>query len=450
MQVSRQNLDAQNALLKVEIENKDYAEKVQKSLDKHRKTAKIPGFRPGTVPLSLIQKKYGKAVLAEELNKLSNEGVSNFIRQNNIEILGHPIPKMDADVVGDFDRPDQFEFIFEIGLVPTFDYHSVLKGGIEYNTVRVDDNLVTQQIEDIQRRYGKLVNAEHAEAKDMVLGQLVELNEDGTVKENGVKHNTTVSLEYLDNPKGIEVLLGKKKEDVVHLDPDWVSKNEEDKISLLGIKAEDLPNVGNSFQFTVTEVKRMEKAEMNEELFAKLFREGEITDETGLRARIHKDLEQMFEQDADRLLTRKAYDLLVEKVEMNFPETFLKKWIKMSSENPISDEDLNKEFDGYLKSLKWQMIQTRIFKDAEIRISNEEVITFTKGLMLNNYAQYGIPAPEDAELEASARNMLSNKEQANGIYDQLAEQKLTSFFKSNMSLKMKPLTYEVFVQELKK
>jgi trigger factor len=122
----------------------------------------------------------------------------------------------------------------------------------------------------------------------------------------------------------------------------------------------------------------------------------------------------------------------------------------MSSENPISDEDLNKEFDGYLKSLKWQMIQTRIFKDAEIRISNEEVITFTKGLMLNNYAQYGIPAPEDAELEASARNMLSNKEQANGIYDQLAEQKLTSFFKSNMSLKMKPLTYEVFVQELKK
>ena len=122
----------------------------------------------------------------------------------------------------------------------------------------------------------------------------------------------------------------------------------------------------------------------------------------------------------------------------------------MSSENPISDEDLNKEFDGYLKSLKWQMIQTRIFKDAEIRISNEEVITFTKGLMLNNYAQYGIPAPEDAELDASARNMLSNKEQANGIYDQLAEQKLTSFFKSNMSLKMKPLTYEVFVQELKK
>ena len=450
MQVTRQDLDAQNALLKVEIENKDYAEKVQKSLDKYRKTAKIPGFRPGTVPLGLIQKKYGKAVLAEELNKLSNEGVWNFIRQNNIEILGHPIPKMDADVVGDFDQPNRFEFIFEIGLVPSFEYQSVLKGGIEYNTVRVDENLVTQQIEDIQRRYGKLVSEEIAAEKDMVLGQMIELHEDGSIKENGVKHNTTISLEFLDNPKGIEVLLGKKKDDTVTLDPDWVSKNEEDKISLLGIKAEDLTNIGSFFQFKVTDVKRMEKADLNEELFAKLFKEGEITDESGLRARVFKDLEQMFEQDADRLLTRKAYDLLVEKVEMNFPETFLKKWIKMSSENPISDEDLNKEFEGYLKSLKWQMIQTRIFKDAEIRISNEEVITFTKGLMLNNYAQYGIPAPEDAELEASARNMLSNKEQANGIYDQLAEQKLTAFFKSNMSLKMKPLTYEVFVQELKK
>jgi trigger factor len=183
MQVTRQDLDAQNALLKVEIENKDYAEKVQKSLDKYRKTAKIPGFRPGTVPLGLIQKKYGKALLAEELNKLAREGVSNFIRENAIEILGHPIPKMDADVVGDFDQPNRFEFIFEIGLVPSFEYQSVLKGGIEYNTVRVDENLVTQQIEDIQRRYGKLVSAEIAAEKDMVLGQMIELHEDGSIKE---------------------------------------------------------------------------------------------------------------------------------------------------------------------------------------------------------------------------------------------------------------------------
>jgi len=165
---------------------------------------------------------------------------------------------------------------------------------------------------------------------------------------------------------------------------------------------------------------------------------------------VFKDLEQMFERDADRLMTRKVYDQLMIDVSMVFPEAFLKRWIKMSASSPIADDEIEKEFEAYLKSLKWQLIQTKIFKDSDTKLVYEEVLAFTKGLIISNYAQYGLPAPEEKELESAARELLTKKEQANSIYDQLAEEKLTQYFKANASLKMKPLSYDDFVAEMKK
>ena len=158
----------------------------------------------------------------------------------------------------------------------------------------------------------------------------------------------------------------------------------------------------------------------------------------------------MFERDADRLMTRKVYDRLMSDVSMDFPEAFLKRWIVASAQKPISEEEINAEFQAYLNSLKWQLIQSKIFKDSNTQLVYDEVIAFTKALIVNNYAQYGLPAPEDAELEASARELLTKKDQANSIYDQLAEEKLTQYFKTNASLKMKPLSYDDFLAEMKK
>jgi len=247
-----------------------------------------------------------------------------------------------------------------------------------------------------------------------------------------------------------KLLIGKGKDATFTLDPSIVSKDDADKASLLGLSTETLPGQDVMFEFKITDIKRMELAELNTELFGKLFQDGEITDETGLRARVQKDLEQMFERDADRLMTRKVYDQLMANVSMVFPETFLKRWIKMSASSPIADDEIEKEFEAYLKSLKWQLIQTKIFKDSDTKLVYEEVLAFTKGLIISNYAQYGLPAPEDKELEASARELLTKKEQANSIYDQLAEEKLTQYFKANASLKMKPLSYDDFVAEMKK
>jgi trigger factor len=445
MIITRENVDALNATLQVKITADDYSNKVKNALEKYRKTAKIPGFRPGNVPMGMIQKQYGKTVLAEELNKLANDGVYNFITENKIEILGNPIPKSDAEVKGDFNAPSDFEFTFEIGLSPTIDMSKAMNSKFDYTTIKVDAKLIDQQVEDLRRRYGKLSSVETAEDKDMILGVFNELEADGSKKENGISNSTTISLEFLKEKSASKLLLGKKIGDSFELDPTSVSKDAKDKSTLLGISEDAVAELKSKFEFTITDIKRMEMAEMNAELFGKLFQEGEVNSEEDLRNRVKTDMEQMFSKDADKLLTRNVFNTIMEKTNIDFPSAFLKRWIRMTNEKPVTEDEIEQDFEAYLQSLKWQMIQTKIFKDNDIQLSQIEVLEHTKELLRGNYAQYGIPAPDDKELIETAARLLQNKEQASGIYDQLAEQKLTNFFKANVTLNNKSVSYDDFV-----
>lgn len=446
MNVVRQDVDALNAVLKVNISPADYSDKVKVKLEKYRKTAKIPGFRPGHVPMALIQKQYGKSVLAEELNKMVNDALYAFISENKIEILGNPIPKVGSEVKGDFDHPTDFEFEYEIGMPSSFVLPLNDKSKYDYLKVKVDSKLLDKQIEDLRRRYGKLSSAEEVGENDLVLAQFVELNEDGEIKAGGIMHSSTVSLEFMDNKKVQKELIGKKKGDKIVVDPANVSRGGKDTASMLGIKEEDLDTISNKFQMTINEIKHMELADLNQELYDRLFGEGVVNSEEDLRKRITADLEGMFSNDSDRMLTRTIYEDLVENTKLDLPNGFLKRWIKLSNEKEISDEQLEKEYDGYAKGLKWQLIQGNIFKTNEIKLDNKEVIDFTKGLLVSNYSQYGIPAPEDNELTKTALEVLQNKDEANKIYDMLAEQKLTQFFKKTVKLKDKEVSYDEFVE----
>ena len=233
--------------------------------------------------------------------------------------------------------------------------------------------------------------------------------------------------------------------DCLEIDPSKVSKGDKDKASLLGISESELVGLTDRFKFTVTEIKKMEMAELDTELFNKLFANGEVSSEEELRNRVSSDLEKMFAGDSERILTRDVYNYLLKETNMNFPKDFLRRWIKLSSEKPVTDEEIDTEFEAYLKSLKWQLIQTRIFKENNIQVSQEDALNHTKGLLIGNYAQYGMPAPDDAELVETAKRLLTNKEQANTIYDQLAEKKLTDYFKSTVNLKTKEVSYDDFV-----
>jgi len=444
MKITRQEIDAQNGVLKVEIAAPDYQNKVKAALDKYRKTAKIPGFRPGHVPAGLIQKQFGKSVLAEELNKITNDALYRFIIDEKLDILGNPLP-IENGVEGNFDQPENFTFSYEIGYSPSFELPITAKTKVDYATVKIDKDLITKQVEDLRRRYGKLISSEAVSAKDMVMGKFEEL-EGSEVKADGISHSTTISMEFLENKAAIKLLTGKKINESFELDPKDVSKGPEDAAAMLGISPEAYAELNSKFQFTVNDVKRMELSELNEEFFQKLFGD-EVKTEAEMNKRIEADLARMFEEDSDRLFTRKVYDMLLEKTTMNFPEAFLKRWIKTSAEKPITDEEIEKEFAAYLLSLKWQLIQTKIFKENNIQLTNEEVLDFTKNLVIGNYAQYGLPSPEEAELLETAQRLLQNKEQANGIYDRLAERKLTDYFKSAVSMTKKEMKYDDFVAQ---
>ena len=446
MNVIRQDVDALNAVLKITIAPEDYQKKVSAILDKHRKTAKIPGFRPGHVPMGMIQKQYGKAVLIEELNKVVNDTLSNYIRENKIEILGNPIPKEGVEVIGSFEKPEIFEFEYEIGLTPKIEVPLSSKSKYDYIKVKIDKDLVDKQIDDLRRRYGKLLSVDSIEDRDMILAQFVELKEDGSILEGGILHSSTISMEYVVDDNVKKELLGKMKNDKVVVKPSTVSRGAKDTAAMLGIKEEELSTISDKFQMTINEIKRMELAEMNQELFDKLFGPGAITSDKELRERISVDMAGMFSGDSDRLLTREIFNDLIVKTKVELPNKFLKRWIKLSQETPITDEQIDLEFDNYLKNLKWQLIQGTIFRENKIGLDNQEVIEFTKSLLISNFAQYGIPAPEEKELLASAMQVLQNREEANRVYDMLAEQKLTQYFKTTVKLNEKEVSYDKFVE----
>ena len=446
MKITKENVDDLNAILNVKVEKKDYQENVDKALTDYRKSANIPGFRKGKVPMGMIRKQYGKSVLGDELNRLVSDSLFKYVDEQEFEILGNPLPKNDVEIKGDFDNPADFEFAYEIGISPEVDVKITGKNKYEYTRVKVDKKLIDKQVEDLTRRYGKLVDGEEVGEKDMIIGQLVELDEKGEIKEGGVMNSSTISMEFVEDEEVKKELIGKKSAEQVVVNPISISKGGSDTASMLGIEEDQLDTISDQFQLTIKEVKIMEPAEMNQELFDKLFGEGEVKSEKELRDRVKADMEKMFEKDSEKILTRRISDDLIEKTNMQLPNEFLKKWIVASQEEPISMEDVEKDYGNYSRSLKWQLIQNKIFKDNDMKVEQEEALNYTKGLLVNQYAQYGMPTPEDAELVQSAQKVLSDKKESQQIFDMLAEEKLTKFFKETVKLEEKEVDYDEYVK----
>ena len=265
MNIVREDIDALNATLKVVVSPKDYESKVSNALIKYSKTAKIPGFRDGKIPMGMIKKQYGKGVLSEELNRFVNESLHNYITENKIDILGNPIPSEANGFKGDFEKPTEFEFTYDIGLVPDIKVALSSKNKFNYYKVKVDKKLIEKQTEDLRRRYGKLVSVGEVGEKDMILAQFVELNEDQSIKEAGVLHSSTISMEFVEDQKTTKELLGKKVGDKVIVDPAKVSKGGKDTAAMLGVKEDELNDLSNEFQMTITEIKFAYGKEYKEE-----------------------------------------------------------------------------------------------------------------------------------------------------------------------------------------
>jgi len=444
MEISTSQIDQLNALIKVNVKPEDYRNQYDKAMRDYRKQVTMPGFRAGNVPISVIQKKYGKAILAEELNKIINQALYKHIEENKLKILGNPLPT-EGTGAGDWDNPDQFEFQYQIGYSPAVDMSQVLKQHINLYAIKVDDVVIDRQINDLARRYGKMSDPEFSEEKDMLIGTFVELDENAQIKAGGIMKDSTISLEFLKDEVTKNSLVGKKVGDKLILDPFKVEPDHDELGKMLGISHAQVHHLHHPFQFTIKQLGRMEGAELNQELFNKVYGPGAVSDEAGFRAKVSEDLSRMFNRETERLFRRDLVESILDHVKIDLPDTFLKKWIAAANEKPVSPEQVEQDYPGYSRGLKWQLIETRIAEENNLKINQEELFAFTANIMRQQYAQHGLEL-DDEQVEGMVRNALSKREDINRTYEMMMEDKVVAYLRQNVSTTEKHVTYEEFVQ----
>jgi len=447
MDVSVKNIDDLNAVLTVKISNKDYTAPYETSLKQHRKQMQLPGFRKGHIPTSIIKKKYGPSILAEEIDKILNKSIYDHISENKINILGNPIPIEDEKKHIDWKNPGDFEFAYELGIAPKFDLDLPGKYKFTMYQPKIDKDLINKQSNDFAKRYGKLVSIEVAGEKDMVLANFKELDESGQIVKEGFNHSSTVSMEFVEDKKSKKQLLGSKPKDEFKINPKLISRGDVDMAAMLGIDKERAKVYTRNVLMTVNEIKTLEPANIDVTLFDKIYGAGEVKTEQEFNQKIEEDLKKMFVADMDRVFKKEVSSTLIKKLKLKLPDEFLKKWI-LSSNKEAKKDQVEKEYEMYADGLKWQLIENNIIKDQKIKVEGEELLNFTMGLIGNQYAQYGMMIPEEAELKKAAQNVLSNNEEARKINDMIYDRKVMDYLKSTLKITDKLIAHADFVKKV--
>jgi trigger factor len=443
MNVTTKKTDDLNAILRVSIKEADYREAVDKTLVDYRKKANIPGFRPGKVPAGLIKKQFGKAIMVEEVNKMLQDSVFEHIKKEEMDILGSPLPVVSDSL--DWENQSDFDFDYEVGLSPKFELKISSKTKMTYLKVVADEEMLNRYITDYARRFGTMSYPEVIEENAILKGDFVELAEEGSPKEGGINLNTTLALDAFTEDTQKE-LKGKGVNDEMRFNKDSF-KDDFRLAGVLKVEEEALATSSYNFSFTLTELSKIVPADQNQELYDKIFGEGVVKSDEEFKARIKEDAEKVFVGDSDRKFLMDVKEAMLDKTKFELPEAFLKKWMRTSGEKPLTEEEVEAQFPNMKEDMRWQIMQNRIIADNKIEVKQEELVEFTKQLVLQQMAQYG-QMPEGVDLDQIAKNVLGNREEAERIGDQLFESKLMDFFKSSFKVENKELSYDDFVKEL--
>ncbi len=440
MNITKENVDALNAIVKVDIVAKDYQEKVTEILNDYRKKANIPGFRKGRVPMGMIKKQYGQAVMVDEVNKLLQQSLNNFLVEEKLDILGNPLPVMNEDFSWE---SDDFSFHFELGLAPEFEVDIKGKNKIKAYKIVATDELIDKEVENIQSRYGKVETLAEAEEHSNVTGTF--FNE-----EKAIDKKSTIFVNNLKGKKNEKKFIGAKVGDVIELETKKLFEKDHQLQAALGISKDDAEDLDIKVTFTIEEITKTEPAELDQELFDKLFADGSVKTVTELREKIKEDAEKQFQQQADQQLLNAVTEHLVENTKFDLPEQFLQKWLQNSGEKQLSEEEAKEEYTKSEKGLRYQLIEGKLMKDNDIKLEYPELLDYTKGFIRAQMAQFGNMNPEEEELNNIANRVLGNQEEAQRLQTQLISQKLLSFFKEHMNFKTKEVSYEDFIAEVYK
>lgn len=429
----------------VEVEESDYIEKVDAALKKYRKDAVIPGFRKGKTPMSIISKQYKVSIVVDEVNKMIQDQLYKHITDKKVRVLGSPMPISSEEI--DWVNSVDFKFEYEIGLAPEFDVKLSGKDSLDYYNIKAEEKLVDNYCTDIAKRYGKMSNPEVSEKGDMVFCAINQLDVNGVLMKNGISNDATVSIDVIEDKKNQKKFLGLKKDDNLTLNVVSTFTNQTDLAAMLNISADELKGlVSEDFQFTVKQVNRLAPSELNEELFAKVYKEESIKDVKIFKAKIKEEAENSFIVESDRMLKNDVVTFFVNKTKLKLPDEFLKRWLVKTSEKPLTMEQVEQEYDMYSKSLKWQLIENKILEEHEIKINNEDLLEHTKKMVAFQMKQYGQASTDEKQLLDISENILKNDDERKKISDQLFDERTLVIYKEIFKLKNKSISYDDFVK----
>ncbi len=445
MNITQESTGDLTATIKIELVPDDYQEQVNNSLKDLQKKSSLKGFRPGKVPFGLIKKMYEQNAVAEEVNKVISESLNNYIVENKLEILGYPLANTDKNAEVDFENNKQFEFYFNIGLTPTFDLELSDKIKVDYYDIRVEDKMVDNFLEETTKRYGVPVNPEKIEEGDLIKGEIVQLDEAGNVVEDGVKNTTSLSLNFIKDEKVKKEFIGKTTGEKIRFNPLKATENETETASMLGIKKEDTDKMESDYEFTIIEISRIEPAQVDQNLFIKVYPNDNIQDEKQFREKLREEAKGYYQNKTDNYFVHMTMDKLIHDIHIDLPDEFVKRWL-VTSDEKITEENVEHDYENYSKSLKQQLIINKIAKDNDLKVEQEEIKNHVK----NYFAKQYLFDPSDEEkmkqLDTIADSVLQNKDEANKIYDQLFDNKMQELFKSTLKLNKIEKTYEEFIK----
>jgi len=445
MNISKNEVDALNLVVNIEITPEDYQEKVNGVLQNYRKSANIPGFRPGKVPMGLIKKQYGKAVLIDEINKMLQDSIYNYIQEEKLNILGNPLPIEQEEL--DFDTPGTYSFGFELGLSPEFEVKISKKNKIKGVKVTADAKVLDTYMEDIRGRYGKMSTPEKPAAEDMYHGSFTEVDAEGAVVDGGiVKEDAQFMGTNLKTKKAQGDLAKTTMGSTVTFNANKSFGKGYNVAGLLGVTDAQLEASTGSFEFKLTNISRMEPAELNQEFFDKVYGEGAVTSEEEMRARMKEEAERMYQNEADQYFLNNVAEYLLDKTKFDLPIEFLKKWMQTSGEKPLTAEEVEADWEKTEKGLRYQLIENAVITAAEIKVSREDLLDHTVGMVKAQFQQYGQQVMDDEMLKGIAENALKNEEEVRRISDQVYNAKLLAHYKESFKVEEKEVTYDEFIK----
>lgn len=446
MNISFEKVDNVNALLTLSLVKADYEENVNKALKDFRKKAQMPGFRPGQVPVGLLKKRFGAEITAEEVNKILGKELTQYIREQKINVLGEPLPNEEKTPAIDFDSQEEFTFVFDVALAPEFDAKISDKDELDFYDITVDDAMVDQQVQVYAQRAGQYSKVESYEDRDMVKGILAQLGEDGQPLEGGLQKEGAVMLpNYMKNDEEKAKFNGAKVNDVLVFNPAKAYDNSDVEISsLLGITKEQAAEVKSDFSYQITEITRFVPAEVNQELFDQILGEGKVSSEAEFRANIAESMQRDFAVDSDYKFALDLRKYLTDRIgALQYPEEMLKRIMKLN--NKDKDEDyINRNFQPSLDELTWHLIKEQLCDQLEVKIQQEDVLEAAKTATRMQFAQYGMSNVSEDVITRYANEMLKNEQQAEGLVTRAVERKIVEKAKNVVKLQHKQISMDEF------